>query len=90
MLRIQAVGFILDVSGNLSELVSVSAGVVRAKEEVSHGHDNTNVGLGAATVAPVSCGQRGSVVSCWSFSHVLIKPLWPHKWAVFGSGSPLA
>ena len=59
VLGVQAIGLILDVRGNLVELVGVCAGVVGAKQQLSYGHEHTHVSLRSAPVAPVGCGQWG-------------------------------
>ena len=46
----------------LAKLRGVLAGVVRAEEELAHGQQHADVGLRAAAVAAVGCGQRVQVV----------------------------
>ena len=63
-------GLVLDVLGNLTELVAVLAGVVRAEEKLAAALElYPEVGLGAAPVTPVDRGERCCAGGCRS-SHV--------------------
>jgi hypothetical protein len=46
------------VARDPGELGSVLTGVVRAEQQLAHGQKHADVGLRAATVAAVGCGQR--------------------------------
>jgi hypothetical protein len=66
----ELVGLVLDVLGHLAELLAVLAGVVGAEEELETTLEvDTEVGLGAASVAPVQCAERCGARGCRS-SHV--------------------
>jgi hypothetical protein len=62
----QPVGLVVDVRGDRTEGVPVLATVVGAEEQLTTGHEeNTDVRLGAATVAAVGGGERrGRECSC--------------------------
>ena len=61
----QLVGLVDDGDGDLLELVAVLASVVGAEEELATGLElHAEVGLGAATVAAVRCGQRRAGCKC--------------------------
>ena len=63
-------GLVLDVLGDLAELVAVLAGVVGAEEQLAAALElYPEVGLGAASVAPVDRGERCCAGGCRS-SHV--------------------
>lgn len=57
----ELVGLIHEVHGDLTELVSVFAGVVGAEEKLATSLElNAKVGLGAASITAVRSSQRGS------------------------------
>jgi hypothetical protein len=55
----QPAGLVVDVDGDLAELVAVFPGVVGAEQQLATtGERDTQVGLRTAPVATVYCGQR--------------------------------
>ena len=61
----QLVGLVDERDGDLLELVTVLAGVVGAEQELAPGLElHAKVGLGAAPVAAVRCGQRRAGCKC--------------------------
>ena len=65
---VQLVGLVLDVRGDLAELLAVLAGVVGAEQQLAAGLElHPEVGLGTASVAPVTAVRRpGWGQSQWS------------------------
>jgi hypothetical protein len=62
---VQLVGLIDERHGDLLELVTVLASVVRAEQELATGLElHAEVGLGPATVAAVRCGERSTGCDC--------------------------
>jgi hypothetical protein len=59
---LDALGLVVDLKGDLLQLVSMLFAMVRAEEEfVPAGHGDADIRLRAAPIATIGCSQRGGL-----------------------------
>ena len=80
-LGLEAVGLVVPLERDGTELGLVPAAVVTAEEQVTLFEDDADVRLGAAAVAAVGCLQRAGSES--RSSHVACLP---DRWSTVGAG----